>query len=95
MEFVEFKGKTLDEALMQASVELGCASTDLEYNVVSEGSTGFLGLIGSKPFVISARKKKTFVDDEENILKHYSRLWIFRLTSRSSLTRQTIFLISM
>ena len=52
MEFVEFKGKTLDEALMQASVELGCASTDLEYNVVSEGSTGFLGLIGSKPFVI-------------------------------------------
>ena len=60
MEFVEFKGKTLDEALMQASVELGCASTDLEYNVVSEGSTGFLGLIGSKPFVISARKKKTF-----------------------------------
>lgn len=23
MEFVEFKGKTLDEALMQASVELG------------------------------------------------------------------------
>ena len=63
MEFVEFKGKTLDEALMQASVELGCASTDLEYNVVSEGITGFLGLIGSKPFVISARKKKTFVDD--------------------------------
>ena len=44
MEFVEFKGKTLDEALMKASVELGCASTDLEYNVVSEGSTGSLYL---------------------------------------------------
>ena len=69
MEFVEFKGKTLDEALMQASVELGCASTDLEYNVVSEGSTGFLGLIGSKPFVISARKKKTFVDDVREYLE--------------------------
>ena len=69
MEFVEFKGKTLAEALMQASVELGCASTDLEYNVVSEGSTGFLGLIGSKPFVISARKKKTFVDDVREYLE--------------------------
>ncbi len=68
MEFVEFKGKTLDEALMQASVELGCASTDLD-NVVSEGSTGFLGLIGSKPFVISARKKKTFVDDVREYLE--------------------------
>lgn len=95
MEFVEFKGKTLDEALMQASVELGCASTDLEYNVVSEGSTGFLGLIGSKPFVISARKKKTFVDDVREYLETYSRLWIFRLTLRLSLMRQTIFLISM
>ncbi len=69
MEFVEFKGKTLDEALMQASVELGCASTDLEYHVVSEGSSGFLGLIGSKPFVISARKKKTFVDDVREYLE--------------------------
>lgn len=63
MEFVEFKGKTLDEALIQASVELGCASTDLEYDVVSEGSSGFLGLIGSKPVIINARKKKTFIDD--------------------------------
>ena len=69
MEFVEFKGKTLDEALMQASVELGCASTDLECNVVSEGSTGFLGLLGSNPFVISARKKKTFVDDVREYLE--------------------------
>ena len=43
MEFVEFKGKTLDEALMQASVELGCASTDLEYNVVSEGEENICG----------------------------------------------------
>lgn len=68
MEFVEFKGKTLDEALMQASVELGCASTDLEYNIISEGSQGFLGIIGSKPFVINARRKKTFEDDIKEYL---------------------------
>lgn len=63
MEFVEFKGKTLDDALMQASMELGCASTDLEYNVISEGSSGFLGIIGSKPVVIKAKKKNNFIDD--------------------------------
>ena len=51
MEFVEFKGKTKDEALMQASVELGVPSTDLEYEVVSEETKGFLG-IGSKPCII-------------------------------------------
>ena len=44
MEFVEFKGKTKDEALMQASVELGVPSTDLEYEVVSEETKGFLGI---------------------------------------------------
>lgn len=70
MDYVEFKGKTLDEALMQASVDLGCASTELEYEVVNEGSTGFLGIIGSKPFVIKARKKKEFVDDVREYLEN-------------------------
>jgi spoIIIJ-associated protein len=70
MEFVEFKGKTLDEALMQASVEFGCASTDLEYTVINEGSQGFLGLIGSKPCVISAKKKNTFTDDVREYLEN-------------------------
>lgn len=68
MEFVEFKGKTLDEALIQASVELGCASTDLDYEVISEESKGFLGLIGSKPCVIKARRKNTFIDDIRDYL---------------------------
>lgn len=68
MEFVEFKGKTKDEALMQASVELGVPSTDLEYEVVSEETKGFLG-IGSKPCIIKARKKKTFIDDIREYLE--------------------------
>ena len=67
MEFLEFKGKTKDEALMQASVELGVPSTDLEYEVISEETKGFLG-IGSKPCIINARKKKTFLDDVKEYL---------------------------
>ena len=63
MEFLEFKGKTKDEALMQASVELGVPSTDLEYEVISEETKGFLG-IGSKPCII----KKTFLDDVKEYL---------------------------
>jgi spoIIIJ-associated protein len=68
MDFKEFRGKTKDEALMQASVELGVASTDLDYEVVVEETKGFLG-IGSKPCVIKARKKKTFVDDVQDYLE--------------------------
>ena len=68
MEFVEFKGKTKDEALMQASVELGVPRTDLEYEVVSEETKGFLG-IGSKPCIIKARRKKTFIDEIREYLE--------------------------
>lgn len=68
MEFLEFKGKTKDEALMQASVELGVPSTELEYEVISEETKGFLG-IGSKPCIIKARKKKTFIDDVRDYLE--------------------------
>ena len=68
MEFVEFKGKTKDEALMQASVELGVPSTDLEYEVVCEETKGFLG-IGSKPCIIKARRKKTFIDEIREYLE--------------------------
>ena len=68
MEFVEFKGKTKDEALMQASVELGVPSTDLEYEAVSEETKGFLG-IGSKPCIIKARRKKTFIDEIREYLE--------------------------
>jgi spoIIIJ-associated protein len=56
MEYKEFKGKSVEEAVTAASVELGVTSTELEYEVVEKGSSGFLG-IGAKPAVIKARKK--------------------------------------
>ena len=62
MEFVEFKAKTKDEALTNASLEFGCPIESIEYEVVSEASKGFIG-IGAKPCIIKARKKKTFVDE--------------------------------
>lgn len=62
MEFREFKAKTIDEAIIAASMELGVASTELEYEVVDKGTTGFLGL-GAKPAIIKAKKKESFLDD--------------------------------
>lgn len=62
MEFREFKAKTVDEAITAASMELGVASTDLEYEVIDKGTTGFLG-IGAKPAIIKAKKKESFLDD--------------------------------
>lgn len=72
MEFREFKAKTVDEAITSASMELGVASTELEYEVVDKGSSGFLGL-GAKPAIIKAKKKETFLDDIHEYLNNLFR----------------------
>lgn len=58
MDFQEFKGKTVEEAVTAATVELGVTSDELEYEVVEKGSNGLFGL-GAKPAVIRAKKKVT------------------------------------
>lgn len=62
MDYKEFKAKTVEEAITAASLELGVTSSELDYEVIEKGSTGFLGL-GSKPAVIKAKKKDSFLDD--------------------------------
>ena len=51
MDHIEVSGKTREEAIMKASVRLETPSDELDIEVVSEGSKGFLGF-GSKPYVI-------------------------------------------
>ena len=57
MEYKEFKAKSVDEAVTAATIELGVTRSELDYEIVEKGSSGFLG-IGSKPAIIKARKKE-------------------------------------
>ena len=64
MDMITVTAKTVDDAIIQASVQLGVSSDKLQYEVVEKGSTGLLGgLIGSKPAVIRAKKMDT-IDDK-------------------------------
>ena len=56
MEYKEFTAKTVEDAITEACQEYTVTSDRLDYEVVEEGSSGFLG-IGSKPAVIRARVK--------------------------------------
>ncbi len=56
MDFKNFEGKNVDDAITNACQELGITSDKLDYEVVEEGGSGFLG-IGKKAAVIKARKK--------------------------------------
>ena len=68
MEFIEVSAKTVDEALTEASITLGIPSSEIEYEVIEKGSTGFLG-IGSKLAVIKARKKFSIEEIVKDFLK--------------------------
>ena len=57
MEFIEFTAKTVSDAITEACQKFGIPSSKLEYEVLEEGSTGFLGL-GAKAAKIKARVKE-------------------------------------
>lgn len=68
MEFIEVSAKTVNDAITEACQKLTVTSDKLEYEVVEEGSSGFLG-IGSKPAVIKARVKSSIEDTAKDFLK--------------------------
>lgn len=69
MEFVEFSAKTVNDAIIEACQKFTVASDKLEYEVVEEGSAGFLG-IGSKPAVIKAKVKSSIIDIAKDFLNN-------------------------
>ena len=56
MEYLEFTGKTVEDAITEALVNMGVTSDQIQYEVIDKGSSGFLGL-GSKNAVIKVWKK--------------------------------------
>ena len=64
MEFEEFSGKTVEDAITEACTKYTVTSDRLEYEVVDKGNSGFLGL-NSKPAVIKARVKSEGSSESE------------------------------
>ena len=72
MEFIEVSAKTVNDAITEACQKLTVTSDKLEYEVIEEGSSGFLG-IGSKPAVIKARVKSSVEDTARDFLNEVFR----------------------
>ena len=58
MDMIEVSAKTVSDAITEACQKLGVTSDKLDYQVVEEGSSGFLG-IGAKPAAV----KKSSVEE--------------------------------
>ena len=57
-EYIQVSSKTVEDALMEASIQLGTSKDNIEYVVLERETKGFLG-IGARKAVIKARAKKT------------------------------------
>lgn len=68
MEYIEISAKSVNDAITEACQKFVVTSDKLDYVVVDEGSTGFLG-IGSKPAIIKARVKCSVADQAKDFLK--------------------------
>ena len=67
MEYIEVSAKTVSDAITEACQKLGVTSDKLDYQVIEEGSNGFLG-IGAKPAVIKATVKCSLEDNAKAFL---------------------------
>ena len=64
MAYMEFKAATVEDAITNASMQLGVPSTDLDYKVVEEGTKGILGF-GKKPAIIMAQVKSAEIPEKK------------------------------
>ncbi len=69
--FIEIKAKTLEEALIQASIALNCPIINLQYEVIQTPSKGFLN-IGKKEAIILAGVKESVKEVKEESVKEES-----------------------
>jgi len=67
MNYIEFVGRTADEAVKQASRELGVSKEKLKYDVISYGSTGIFGLVGSKKAKIRVHSLDSYPPKKKEI----------------------------
>lgn len=70
MEFQEFSGKTVDEAVIAAAIKMETTRDNIEYEVVDKGSSGFLGM-GARPAKINARMKEMPKKSIEEVAKEF------------------------
>ena len=59
--FFEFQGKNVEKAIERASDELNISADKMNYEVLTYGSTGIFGLVGTKK-----AKIKVFVEEKDN-----------------------------
>ncbi|MGG7144980.1 RNA-binding cell elongation regulator Jag/EloR [Clostridium nigeriense] len=70
MKTLEMTGKTVSEALDNALKQLKLTEDRVEYEVLDEGSKGFLNFIGTKPAKILVKVKRDYIEEARLFLRN-------------------------
>jgi len=68
MNMVEKTGRTVEDAITEALIELGATSDEVEIEVLEKGPTGLFGLFSSKQAKVKVSKKTSLEDVATNFL---------------------------
>lgn len=68
MKMVERTGKTVEDAITEALIELGATSDEVEIEVIDKGPSGFFSLFSSKMAKVRVSKKTSLEDVAKNFL---------------------------
>lgn len=74
MNFVEKTGKTVDDAITEALIELGTTSDKVDVEVIEKGPSGLLGLFSSKLAKVRVTKKINLNDIATEFLEEIFRI---------------------
>ncbi len=85
---IEIKAKTLEEALVQASIALNCPIINLQYEVIQTPSKGFLN-IGKKEAIILASVKESVKEVKEESVKEIDTKGIHQSTEEKKQNLET------
>ncbi|MDU9771888.1 Jag N-terminal domain-containing protein [Helicobacter pylori] len=86
--FIEIKAKTLEEALIQASIALNCPIINLQYEVIQTPSKGFLN-IGKKEAIILTGVKESVKEIKEESVKETNTKEIHQSTEEKKQSLET------
>lgn len=70
MKILETTGKNVKEALENALKELKLTEDKIEYEILDEGSRGFLNIIGTKPAKILVKVKRDYKEEVRIFLRN-------------------------
>ncbi|GMQ63853.1 RNA-binding cell elongation regulator Jag/EloR [Vallitalea maricola] len=90
MNFVEKTGKSVNDAITEALIELGTTSDKVNIEVIDKGATGLLGLFSSKLAKVKVTKKINLSDVATEFLENIFRVMNLKVEIVAQLNEQNL-----